>query len=192
MDRDRGFVYIIEALGSDRFKIGWTRNVPKRLEQLKTGCPFPIALRWCMEGVFADEARLHSFFQAERLHGEWFGGSALKMFLDLPAWTEADVMRKLKEEVERQEDAGHDTQSPWCALYNLNVRSADSVEFDHYPSRMDLIRTAAQCLRMAIHYDATYYPSASLLEIMKDEPVGVFDGSLDDLLARVRSFTDCP
>ena len=69
-----GQVYVIEATGFGRVKIGWTSgSTYKRMGMLQTGCPFK--LRIVAELPFStrrSEKDLHERFRAHRCGGEWF------------------------------------------------------------------------------------------------------------------------
>lgn len=72
----KGYVYLIEAIGAGRYKIGWTKQHPsKRLKSLKKGSPpFPLYLVSFIyvEDCEKTEVALHSLFEDKRRHNEWF------------------------------------------------------------------------------------------------------------------------
>lgn len=71
-----GWVYFIR--GGAYYKIGWSRDPGKRLEQFRTGCPFPIELVGKIPGTMADEKSLHAAFEHLRTKppmGEWFSAA---------------------------------------------------------------------------------------------------------------------
>lgn len=67
-------VYIIEALNSGNFKIGFSKDVNKRIKQLQTSNANDLELYHCYESEFATtiEAKIHRTYQHLRLSGEWF------------------------------------------------------------------------------------------------------------------------
>lgn len=70
-----GVVYFIEALGTGRLKIGWTRRpVGARLRQLQTAMPFELVVRATIPGTMMDERALHRRFASLRAlaTAEWF------------------------------------------------------------------------------------------------------------------------
>lgn len=71
----KGYIYFIRAVGYPHVKIGRTRNAPnKRLGDLATGSPFPLALigfLLTLDSITA-ERRIHSELAAYRRHREWF------------------------------------------------------------------------------------------------------------------------
>lgn len=74
-----GYIYLVHAVNTTRYKIGWTKNPERRLEQLKQQSPFPLKLVeiFYTEDCLAEENRLHRVAAKYRSHGEWF---------DLPDW----------------------------------------------------------------------------------------------------------
>jgi hypothetical protein len=75
--RDKpGWVYLIHARGTRRFKIGLTtRSVEQRLAELNgSQSPYPLDLWESIptDNVTETEAYLHAKFARLRVHGEWF------------------------------------------------------------------------------------------------------------------------
>ncbi len=72
----RGCVYFIEAVGTNRIKIGFTsKKTPhERLESLQTACPYPLAILGWYPGSMATELALHERFASLRVmpRAEWF------------------------------------------------------------------------------------------------------------------------
>lgn len=69
-----GFIYLVEATGTQRQKIGYSKSVYRRLSQMQTSCPFDLIV---LERVFSLdcqklESLLHKYFDAYRVRGEWF------------------------------------------------------------------------------------------------------------------------
>lgn len=67
-----GWVYIAEAIGVRRMKIGWTRSVSQRIATLRTANPFPIKLLGAVPGTVAEERWLHGMCVEAHAHREWF------------------------------------------------------------------------------------------------------------------------
>jgi hypothetical protein len=69
-----GFVYLIKTVQNDSYKIGCSKNVYKRLEQLQTSCPFELIVihRIFSTDAFLLESKLHDYFSAYKIRGEWF------------------------------------------------------------------------------------------------------------------------
>jgi Meiotically up-regulated gene 113 len=68
----KGGVYVIEAVGTNRVKIGYSLNPEKRIKELSTGCPFELQLVGCVKGTIEREKQLHCRFTKYRVNGEWF------------------------------------------------------------------------------------------------------------------------
>jgi len=71
-----GFIYLIHATGTDRYKIGLTtRSVQARLAELNSSqSPYPLEVIDWFEtpNVTEDEKYFHEKYSAYRVHGEWF------------------------------------------------------------------------------------------------------------------------
>jgi hypothetical protein len=67
-----GFVYIIQAIGTARVKLGYSIEPEKRLRELQTGSPYELALLSKWRARPATERRLHREFAEYRVKGEWF------------------------------------------------------------------------------------------------------------------------
>jgi hypothetical protein len=62
--------------GSGLVKIGYSRNVDKRMQVLATGSPRPLRVLLTIPGTRSDEGAFHEMFKAEHMRGEWFRLSA--------------------------------------------------------------------------------------------------------------------
>ncbi|MEG4419398.1 GIY-YIG nuclease family protein [Microcoleus sp. LAD1_D5] len=70
-----GYIYLVQAVGTPRFKIGKTQiSVLRRINELQTGCPLKIRYVYhaCVEEMNRIEKELHSKFSSSRVIGEWF------------------------------------------------------------------------------------------------------------------------
>lgn len=66
-------IYFLQAHNDGPIKVGFTANDPtKRMNSLKTGCPWPVKLLGAIEGSIAQEKRIHLVLSPFRLSGEWF------------------------------------------------------------------------------------------------------------------------
>jgi hypothetical protein len=63
-------VYFVRT--SDFIKIGFTTNLPQRLESLPFGTPHEVTLLHDMPGSFDFEVDMHRKFKHLRVKGEWF------------------------------------------------------------------------------------------------------------------------
>jgi len=70
-----GFIYLLNMVGTDYYKIGITkRDLKKRINELQTGCPDKIELINHFECTYyyKVESWLHRIYKNKRLNGEWF------------------------------------------------------------------------------------------------------------------------
>src|SRR5262249_4903318 len=69
-----GKVYLLGARGTNRFKIGFTRErkVEYRARDIAGCCPYPLEILAFRRGSIQDERALHRLYAAERVTGEWF------------------------------------------------------------------------------------------------------------------------
>ena len=67
-----GYVYVVQS--GDAFKIGLSKNVPQRVEQIQPIMPYPVEIILTIqtENMRTLEARLHKRYASKRLNGEWF------------------------------------------------------------------------------------------------------------------------
>lgn len=71
---DPGFIYLVHATGTNRYKIGLAADISKRMSQLSKQSAFPLALITShpSDDMPRDEEHWHKFFEKQRVHGEWF------------------------------------------------------------------------------------------------------------------------
>jgi len=67
-----GYCYVVGDKGRRFVKIGHSRDVGKRVNQLQVGFPYDLLVFAIFDGGRAIEARMHEAFQEHRLRGEWF------------------------------------------------------------------------------------------------------------------------
>ena len=67
-----GSVYLLRAIGTDRYKIGYATNIEKRVKSISTGCPFPLRVVASRRGAPEHEYWLHHKLARWRVHLEWF------------------------------------------------------------------------------------------------------------------------
>ena len=69
-----GYIYLVQAVKTDRFKIGRTVNVLKRLRDLQTSSPLEIRYVYhaYVQNMNLSELELHHRFSEQREIGEWF------------------------------------------------------------------------------------------------------------------------
>lgn len=72
--KNQGYVYLIHAVGTNRYKIGRTVNPIARFTELKKQSPYPLQIVdsfWTPDAV-KDETNLHTKIRGCRVYGEWF------------------------------------------------------------------------------------------------------------------------
>ena len=69
-----GWIYLVKAEGTNRYKIGRSKEPLRRYQTLKRQSPYPLKVMEVFYTLDAatDEAHLHSVFAEHRIHGEWF------------------------------------------------------------------------------------------------------------------------
>lgn len=63
-------IYFIE--GGNYTKIGVSDNPKKRLNELQTGNPFDLKIKFLTDGEYEKESRIHKALSLYRVKGEWF------------------------------------------------------------------------------------------------------------------------
>lgn len=83
---DRGYVYLIHAVGTDFYKIGKSIHPDKRLTQISPKMPFECELIATRKSLFVTEAEkhYHGWLHNLRANGEWFEGINKDYFLSVP------------------------------------------------------------------------------------------------------------
>jgi predicted GIY-YIG superfamily endonuclease len=76
------YLYIIQAKGTDYFKIGITNDLKKRLSTLQTGSPIKLYLvRYYL--IYTDanklEKLIHNYLSEYHIHLEWYSISISKL-----------------------------------------------------------------------------------------------------------------
>jgi hypothetical protein len=69
-----GYIYVVQAVGTENFKIGRAINVPNRIRSLQTGSPLKIRYVYhaYVRNMNLCEMELHHKFSEQREIGEWF------------------------------------------------------------------------------------------------------------------------
>ncbi len=65
-------VYFVAAETFGQVKIGFSRNLSRRIRALQTSIGCPLRLLGAINGSIVDEHYWHSLFANNRVHGEWF------------------------------------------------------------------------------------------------------------------------
>ena len=69
------YIYFIKSISNGLIKIGYTTNINKRFNGLKTMSPVDIELIKVINGDIKKEKDIHEKFKNIRHHGEWFSPS---------------------------------------------------------------------------------------------------------------------
>lgn len=69
-----GYVYLIHAIGTNRYKIGRSINLQTRLQQLQKQSPYPLEIVKAFKTFNPswDEAYFHDTYKDYKVYGEWF------------------------------------------------------------------------------------------------------------------------
>ncbi|MBY6842774.1 GIY-YIG nuclease family protein [Clostridium botulinum] len=89
MNNKNGTVYFILDTAANLVKIGFSRNLKRRIKQLETSnCNLKLIYK--IENCSMDyEQSLHKFFEVERIKNEWFNyGDSIKQ------WIKRDRIKK--------------------------------------------------------------------------------------------------
>jgi len=71
----QGVIYFV-GYGDGPVKIGFTTNLPFRLQSLQTACPYEMDLLAQRLGTPGDEWKYHERFRSAHIRGEWFKRTA--------------------------------------------------------------------------------------------------------------------
>lgn len=75
-ERQRRFVYFVQAGASGPIKIGYSKAPERRLQQLQVSHPEPLRILATVPGTKGMEGELHARWNQFRLEGEWFSPHA--------------------------------------------------------------------------------------------------------------------
>lgn len=107
-----GFVYAMKC--TSFVKIGWSTQVDRRLNQIRSCNPREVHLLGTVRGTVGDEYMLHLVLRQEHYRGEWFRHQgftemAIQKFKEFE--TAKEVIQWLQDERERLLDKSKDVQS---------------------------------------------------------------------------------
>lgn len=73
----KGYVYIINQLKTDFYKIGITKNADRRIKQLQTGNPIQLEYKKVFkysgrEKIYRVEKKIHNWLKPYKHQSEWF------------------------------------------------------------------------------------------------------------------------
>jgi hypothetical protein len=78
-----GFIYAVQLGSMPRVKIGFTKDVERRMPGIQTGAHEKLVLLHSVAGTTTHEAALKQRFEPYKTHGEWF-----RLEGDVAAWIE--------------------------------------------------------------------------------------------------------
>jgi len=70
--RSAGYIYLVHAIGTNLYKIGFAINPAKRIKDLSTASPFALKMLASREGSGTMEQQMHRCLKEYRVRGEWF------------------------------------------------------------------------------------------------------------------------
>lgn len=65
-------VYFVQSMDTERIKIGFTRNLKKRMSKMQTDSSEQLKVLFAFDPLPIEEKALHTAFADHRVHGEWF------------------------------------------------------------------------------------------------------------------------
>lgn len=69
---ETGYVYFCQVDGGGPIKIGWAKDVYRRLQSLQTYCPYRLRSLAVLPGTIQDETQHLKRFSEYHIRGEWF------------------------------------------------------------------------------------------------------------------------
>lgn len=70
-----GRIYFVQGISGGPIKIGWSKWVHQRLQDMQIGSPVPLKILATIPGSQPEERRVHKRFKGIRIRGEWFDPS---------------------------------------------------------------------------------------------------------------------
>lgn len=97
------FVYAIRDKGNDRYKIGHTDNIQRRIKQLQTGNSEPLEIIYYrrFDNCIKVETTLHQIFSAYRKRGEWFSLSRQSKEILQMIFTQTNLTEQQEQALQR-------------------------------------------------------------------------------------------
>jgi len=165
------YVYIIQAVDTNLYKIGKSQKPYNRINNIKTACPYKINIKWFIE--YDDkkedvEKDLHNLFKESHQKGEWFEISNKELFeiLKKNGYENRIVTKvhkfKNKNNVPKNHEcfickmrfdfpyllARHQQRNRFCGAMQNNIEHTQKVEIDlqKYKSRCKELRNALRSI----------------------------------------------
>ena len=123
-----GCIYLIEAVGTNRFKVGRSSNLGIRIEQLRNQSPYPLKIvkQFNSLDCVTEEALLHRLLTPTRVYGEWFSlnETNLNLLLKNHFWSKSFIA------------VGQTLLKQWRqAVCNSNLLLTDSLKIETNSSK---------------------------------------------------------
>jgi len=85
------FIYFVQPASAGLIKIGATKRLKKRFEEMQATSPVRLRVVGVAKGGHRQERALHAHFDEHRAHGEWFNPcpALLDLIARLPEWSES-------------------------------------------------------------------------------------------------------
>lgn len=150
-----GYIYVIEAIGLRRFKIGITEDLGSRFPKYATECPVecrPVLVATVpLMAMRHIERRIHVHYGAKRVRGEWFDLDEQELS-GLP-----EVLRKaahrpladLTRELNKFKPAWLEKERQWAVEIEAKIRGNPAPTEDHI---IDVLDYAAERDQIAVSY----------------------------------------
>jgi hypothetical protein len=123
---NQGYVYLIHAEGTNRYKIGRSVNPVARFEQLKVQSPYPLRIInsfWTPDAI-NDEKSFHEQYKKYRRFGEWFelNNYSPEEWSSFDFYSEEEMIEKLKQTIDSLQD-------DFCFFRNESLHISENVSF---------------------------------------------------------------
>jgi len=113
------FIYVLETDDLPYFKLGYTKDIAKRVGDLATGLPFDVEVRLFVTATRDDERQCHQLLKPYRKRNEWYCATpAVISFVD-------DL------EFAADEDGG---VAGWLARYRMPPPDAEVRRLRNWPN----------------------------------------------------------
>ncbi len=179
-----GWIYLIHARGTNRYKVGRSVNPVVRYQTLQKQSPYPLTIIDCFWTIDAvhDESYIHKAYQENRTYGEWFEFNTPPknlFWFARGAWSSdtktilfemhSKFLRDMCEQNElSKDDEEHDNKAPFSLLFHL---------YDYAENKTDL-----QLIDQVVH---TTIP-AKLKQEGLETPLLCFPPSIVEIIYNTR------
>ncbi|MEH2029795.1 MAG: GIY-YIG nuclease family protein [Nostoc sp.] len=153
--KNAGWIYLIHAQGTKRYKIGRSVEPIKRHETLKNQSPYPLKIVNSFYTIHAvsDEKQLHDLNQMERVHGEWFEFEEESLITFLPI-TVIDVTTDIFEKIRELDTVGIYRKKLYDRLLDNCLRKA--TDNNDYYELFTIVSTLLEILKAQVSIQEIY------------------------------------